>query len=500
MTFISRISGLVRDVVMANIIGANALADAFMVAFRIPNFLRRIFAEGAFSQAFVPVFAELTERNTSEAKRFVNVTAGLLGSTTLVLSILGILFAPAIISIFAPGYLDHPEKFHTTTESLRIMFPYLFCISLVAMSAGIFNTVNRFAVPAVTPVILNLCLIGALLALVPLLDNAAYALAVGVLVAGFVQLAFQIPGLVREGYFPRPALDRSNPAVRKVFALMLPAVFSVSVAQVNMLVNTILASSLVTGSVSWLYYSDRLMEFPVGVFGIALATVVLPSLSREYASGTRESFAAMLDWAIRWVIVIAVPASFALYQLAVPLLTTIFQYNAFSQDDVLMSASALQAFAIGVCGFIFVKILAPGFFARQDTKTPMKIAVTAVIVNVILALILVKSMAHTGLALAISVAAWVNAGLLFVVLWRRRIFSPQRGWLWFGLRIVLAVVAMQVVLVLSDQPAADWFTQTLGQRLARLSVMVVGGAGAYFAALLLLGMRPHQLLLRGKQP
>ena len=322
MTLISRVSGLIRDVVMANILGPGTLADAFFVAFRIPNFLRRIFAEGAFSQAFVPVFSELTEQNTHEAKRFVNSIAGILALSTFALTLLGIIFAPYIVSLFAPGFTDEPEKFNATVDSLRLMFPYLFCISLVAMSAGVLNTLNRFAIPAVTPVLLNVCLIVAMMVLLPYTKNAAQALAIGVLVAGFIQLFFQIPSLYKEGYLPIPKIERNNSNVNKVFKLMLPAMFSVSVAQVNMLVNTFLASFLVTGSVSWLYFSDRLMEFPVGVFGIALATVVLPSLSKVHASGSEQGFSDMMDWALRWVVLIAVPATAALFLLASPLLTT----------------------------------------------------------------------------------------------------------------------------------------------------------------------------------
>jgi len=496
MTLISRVSGLIRDVVMANILGPGTLADAFFVAFRIPNFLRRIFAEGAFSQAFVPVFSELTEQNTHEAKRFVNSIAGILSLSTFALTLLGIIFAPFIVSLFAPGFIDEPEKFNATVDSLRLMFPYLFCISLVAMSAGVLNTLNRFAIPAVTPVLLNVCLIVAMMVLLPYTDNAAQALAIGVLVAGFIQLFFQIPSLYKEGYLPIPRIERNNTYVNKVFKLMLPAMFSVSVAQVNMLVNTFLASFLVTGSISWLYFSDRLMEFPVGVFGIALATVVLPSLSKVHASGSVQGFSDMMDWALRWVVLIAVPATAALYLLASPLLTTIFQYNAFSVEDVVMSASALKAFAIGVCGFIFVKVLAPGFFARQDTVTPMRIGVIAVVVNVILSIVLVKTMAHAGLALAISLAAWCNSILLFIVLLKQKIFIPKSGWLWFLCRIGIAVVVMCLCLTFLDQSLEQWYQQGLWQRVRHLSFMVICAAMSYFLSLIVLGVRPQQLLLK----
>ncbi|MCL4125994.1 UNVERIFIED_CONTAM: hypothetical protein GTU68_021377 [Idotea baltica] len=376
------------------------------------------------------------------------------------------------------------------------MFPYLFCISLVAMSAGVLNTLNRFAIPAVTPVLLNICLIVAMLVLVPYTDNAAQALAIGVLIAGFVQVVFQLPSLYKEGYLPKPSFERNNPHVNKVFKLMLPAVFSVSVAQVNMLVNTFLASFLVTGSVSWLYFSDRLMEFPVGVFGIALATVVLPSLSKEHASGTSQGFSDMMDWALRWVVLIAVPATAALYLLAAPLLTTIFQYNEFSVNDVVMSTSALKAFAIGVCGFIFVKVLAPGFFARQDTVTPMRIGVIAVIFNVVLSVVLVRTMAHAGLALAISLAAWCNSILLFLVLLKQKIFIPKAGWLWFLCRVSIAVILMCLCLIVLDQPSDNWFQQSLWQRIGHLSLMVACALATYFISLIALGLRPQQLLLK----
>lgn len=496
MTLVSRVSGLVRDVVMANVLGSSGLADAFLVAFKIPNFLRRIFAEGAFSQAFVPVFSELTEQNTQDAKRFVNASAGMLALITLVLAVLGVIFAPFLVSMYAMGYNDDPIKFEATVAALRLMFPYLFCVSLVAMAGGILNTLNRFAVPAITPVLLNICMILAMWQLTAIVSDAAQALAIGVLVAGVVQLLFQAPSLIREGYLPNFKIDVRNEPMRRVFKLMLPAVFSVSVAQVNMFVNTVLASFLVTGSVSWLYYSDRLMEFPVGVFGIALATVVLPSLSKVHTTGTAEHFSNMMDWALRWVIVIALPATLALYVLAVPLLTTIFQHGVFSSHDVHQASLALKAFALGVCGFIFVKVLAPGFFARQDTKTPMRIAVVAVAVNVVMSIVLVRSLQHTGLALAISIAAWVNAGLLFITLRARGIYSPEQGWFWFLLKVVVAVAVMTFVLEFFNVSNQQWFDWGLMQRVARLSMLVLAGVGSYFACLYAFGLRPRQLLLK----
>ena len=331
--------------------------------------------------------------------------------------------------------------------------------------------------------------------MLPIVDSATRALAIGVLVAGVIQVLFQLPSLYREGYLPKIRLDFKNAAITRVYRLMLPAVFSVSVAQINLFVNTVLASFLVTGSVSWLYYSDRLMEFPVGVFGIALATVVLPSLSKENAVGDPEHFAKMLDWALRWVVVIAVPATVALYVLAIPLLTTIFQYNAFTVTDVAQSALALKAFAVGVCGFIFVKVLAPGFFARQDTKTPMKIAVVSVLVNVILSLVLVKFMVHTGLALAISIAAWLNAILLFIVLWQQGVYKPQAGWLIFLARVMLAVAAMSACLFVLMKAPEQWYAMSLFERVWQLSLIVATAGISYLLVLLITGLRPQQLLL-----
>ncbi len=497
MTLVSRVSGLVRDVIMANVVETGAVSDAFFVAFRIPNFLRRIFGEGAFSQAFVPVYAELTEQNTQEAKQFVASTSGRLGFIVFLLSVFGVIFAPWVIRLFAPGYVEEPEKFATTVEALRIMFPYLFFISLVAMSGAMLNTLNRFAVPAVTPVLMNLCFIVTLLVFVQNSQDAAQTLAIGVMAAGGIQLLFQLPALKAEGVLVRPTLKK-NAYTSKVFKLMVPAMFGVSVTQINTLVNTILASFLVSGSVSWLYYSDRLMEFPVAIVGVALATVVLPGLSKERQSGTVESFSSMIDWSMRWVVMIALPAAVALAMLSVPLLATMFQYNAFKESDVMQASISLVAYSVGVLAFVMIKVLAPGFYAQQDIKTPVKIAAFAVFCNIVLSLLLIGPLKHAGLALAISLAAWINAGLLGLTLWRKKIYHPKQGWALFLLRILLAVLVMSAVIVAFRGEDHVWLNASLGGRLWQLVQVISFAGSAYFIVLYVLGLRPHQMLIGRK--
>ena len=399
MTTISRVLGLVRDVVIANYFGAKEGTDAFFVAFRIPNFFRRLFAEGAFSQAFVPVLSEYkTQRTDDDVKGLIDNVAGYLGGAVLLISIIGVVCAPVIVMIFAPGFLAIPGRYDLTVTMLRITFPYLLFISLTAFAAGIFNTYGRFGVPAFTPVLLNLSLIMAAIGLAPMLEQPVIALAWGVLIGGMVQLGFQVPFLWRLKRLPRPRLRRQHEGVRRIFRLMLPAVFGVSVTQINLLVDTLIASFLVTGSVSWLYYSDRLVEFPLGVFGVALATVILPSLSQRHAEGSAEVFSHTLDWALRWVMVIGAPAMLGLILLAGPMLTTLFQYGAFQDHDVTMASRSLMAYTVGLLGYILIKILAPGFYARQDTRTPVRIGIIAMVANIVLNIILVFPLAHAGLA------------------------------------------------------------------------------------------------------
>jgi len=497
MTLLSRVTGLVRDMVFASLIGAGAsiAADAFYVAFRIPNFLRRIFGEGAFSQAFVPVFTEHKGRDSQQQLHdFVNRLTGIFSLILLFVTLVGMLAAPLIVYALAPGFTG--EKFDLTVSMLRITFPYILFISLVAMAAGILNTYGKFGAAAFTPVLLNLCLIGAAIGLAPHFDQPVLALAWGVFLAGLVQLLFQLPFLARLGLMPRPSLARGHSGVSKVFRLMLPGIFGVSVAQINVLVNTLLASFLVTGSVSWLYYSDRLMEFPLGVFGIALATVILPSLSQQHAKGDHGEFSRLLDWALRWVFLIGAPATAALVVLAGPLLATFFHFGAFGDHDVRMSAQALIAFSVGLLGFILVKVLAPGFYARQNTKTPVRIGMIAMAVNILLSLGLVFVLKHTGLALAISLAAIVNAFLLYRLLRREQIYTPGDGWRRFFLQILVATGIMAALLVWGAGDLDHWLANRASVRIMHLAALVAGGALVYFGVLIAVGVRPRQLLHR----
>jgi putative peptidoglycan lipid II flippase len=497
MTLLSRIAGLTRDIVFAGLIGASAgiAADAFYVAFRIPNFLRRIFGEGAFSQAFVPVLSEYKTRNSREEMReFVDRMAGIFSLVLFIVTLAGVLAAPFIVYALAPGFSG--EKYDLTVVMLRITFPYILFISLVGMAAGILNTYGRFAVAAFTPVLLNLSLIGAALWLAPRLHNPVTALAWGVFIAGVAQLLFQLPFLARLGLLPRPRFKRGHEGVARVFKLMLPAIFGVSVAQINTLINTILASFLVTGSVSWLYFSDRLMEFPLAVFGIALATVILPSLSQQYTNGDKHEFSRLLDWALRWVFLIGVPATVALMLLAGPLLVTFFHYGEFNEQDVRMSSQALVAFSAGLLGFILVKVLAPGFYARQDTKTPVRIGMIAMGANIVLSVSLVFSLKHVGLALAISLAAFVNAALLYRLLRQHGVYLPGPGWPRYFVRIALASALMGLALAWGAGELDAWLKAGTGARILHLAVLVVGGVLVYAVSLLLFGARPHELVLR----
>ena len=474
--------------------------DAFFVAFKIPNFLRRLFAEGAFSQAFVPVLSSYKEtRSLPDLRNFIGRVSGDLALILTLLSALGMVLAPALVFLFAPGFRDHPEQYGLSADLLRITFPYLFFICLTALSAGLLNTWNHFAIPAFTPVLLNLTMITAAVWLAPQLDEPVTALAWGVLLAGLLQLALQIPILKKMGLLPRPRLDFSDAGVRQVLKLMGPAVLAASVGQFNLLINTWLASFLVAGSISWLYYSDRLLEFPLGIFGVGFATVILPHLSKTHARQEQDEFVRSLDWAMRWMAMIGVPAALALMVLAEPLIYTLFQHDRFSDHDAQMAARSLMAYAIGLPGFLGVKILAPGFSARQDLVTPARYGVHAVVVNLVLSILLVLVLAppgweHAGLALAVSLSALYNAAMLFIKLVQSGAYQPLAGALVFYGRILLANIAMGGLLIVQALPL-PWSHWSTTERVLQLGLWVLAGVLSYSLALLVLGMRPRHLIL-----
>ena len=493
MTLLSRILGLVRDMVIARYFGAGAGADAFFVAFRIPNFLRRLFAEGAFSQAFVPVLSEYRQqRGEDEVRRLINSVAGTLGFILFVITVLAMLGSPLLTWLFAPGFSDNPAKFALTSDMLRITFPYLLLISLTAFAGAILNSYDRFAVPAFTPVLLNLSLISCAVFMTPLMTQPVMALAWGVFIAGMLQLFFQLPFLMRLGLLPRPRIDYRDPGVRQVLRLMTPALFGVSVSQINLLLDTVLASFLQTGSVSWLYYSDRLSELPLGVFGIAISTVILPNLSRKHAAKSTDEFAATLDWGMRMILMIGLPAALALGVLAEPLLATLFHYGEVSAFDIEMSARSLRAFAFGLVAFMLIKVLAPGYFARKDTRTPVKIGIVAMVANMVFNLMLVFPLAHAGLALATSLSAWLNAGLLWLGLLRRGAYRAQPGWPKFLVQLVLANGALVLLIELFKGPDARWLQQAALVRVEHMALLVVAGVVLYFLVLFLSGVRLRQ--------
>lgn len=496
MTLLSRVFGLIRDMVIAYFFGAGPAAAAFVVAFRIPNLFRRLFAEGAFANAFVPVLSEYKNlRSHAEVRDLVDRVTGNLGLILLLVTLLAVIGSPVVAAIFAPGFIfkGQMEAFRLTQDMLRITFPYLMLISLTALCGSILNSYERFAVPAVTPVLLNLSLILCALYLRPYMQEPIFSLAWAVLIAGVLQLSFQLPFLARIGLLPRPKVDRHHEGVKKILALMLPALFAVSVGQINLLFDTVLASFLETGSIPWLYYSDRLLELPLALFGIAIATVILPNLSSSHANKSTDEFARTLDWAIRMVCLVGIPATAALIYLAKPLIITIFYRGDFTERDVTMAHLSLMAYAIGLLGHMLVKVLAPGYFARQDTKTPMKIGVVALVSNMVLNLLLVFPLAHAGLALATSISAFINAGLLLAGLYRLKVYRVTQGWLIFGLRILLANLVMLGVLAGLNETTEAWLAWDFWIRMGYLLMMCSAGAGIYLLVLLISGFRLQQI-------
>ena len=494
MTLLSRIAGLVRDMVFMNLFGAGKLMDAFLVAFKIPNFLRRLFAEGAFSQAFVPVLSDVrAQRGDDAVRQLINHVAGTLTLIIGSLTAVAMVFSPAIIFIFAPGFHDDAVRFDLAADMLRITFPYLLLISLTAFAGGILNTYGRFGASSFTPVLLNLTMIACAIWLAPLLTTPIMALAWGVLIAGIVQLGFQWLPLRQINLVPRFKPNFKDPDVKRILTLMLPAMFGVSVSQINLLLDTILASFLVAGSVSWLYTAERLTELPLGLIGIAVATVILPTLSTKHAEKSDAEFRATIDWALKVIFMVGVPASLAMGILAEPLLASLFHHGQFDRTDVVKSAMALQALSGGILAFMLVKVFAPAFYARQDIKTPVRIGIIAMVANMVFNLMLVWHLEHVGVSLASTLSAFLNAGLLYKGLHEKGIYRFGRHWLKLAVRFALANAVMVAVLLAITPDSQWWLANQSWSRVGWVLLICAGGAASYGVALLAVGFRPHEL-------
>lgn len=490
ITMLSRVLGFVRDTIIARTFGAGMATDAFFIAFKLPNLLRRIFAEGAFSQAFVPILAEYKSQQGEEATRtFVAYVTGLLTLVLALVTLLGIIAAPWVIWATAPGFVDTPEKFALTTDLLRVTFPYILLISLSSLAGAILNTWNRFSVPAFVPALLNVSMIFFALFLTPYFDPPVMALGWAVLVGGLLQLLYQLPHLKKIGMLVLPRLNLHDTGVWRVMKQMLPAILGVSVSQISLIINTIFASFLVAGSVSWMYYADRLMELPSGVLGVAMGTILLPILSKTYASKDRQEYSRILDWGLRLCFVLVLPCTLALGILAEPLTVSLFQYGKFDAVDAAMTQHALIAYSVGLLGIIVIKVLAPGFYAQQNIRTPVKIAIFTLIVTQLLNLVFIVPLQHAGLALAISVGACINAMLLFWQLRKQDLFQPQPGWTKFLFKLCLAVGVMSGVLLGLMHVMPVWSDGQMLERFIRLGGLVAAGVVAYFVTLLLLGFR-----------
>ncbi|KIU34471.1 MULTISPECIES: murein biosynthesis integral membrane protein MurJ [Atlantibacter] len=490
MTMFSRVLGFARDAIVARVFGAGMATDAFFVAFKLPNLLRRIFAEGAFSQAFVPILAEYKSKQGEEATRlFVSYVSGLLTLALALVTVAGIVGAHWVILVTAPGFVDTADKFALTEQLLRITFPYILLISLASLAGAILNTWNRFSVPAFAPTLLNISMIGFALFAVPYFHPPVLALAWAVTVGGVLQLLYQLPHLKKIGMLVLPRINFRDAGAMRVMKQMGPAIVGVSVSQISLIINTIFASFLVSGSVSWMYYADRLMEFPSGVLGVALGTILLPSLSRSFASGNHQEYNRLMDWGLRLCFLLALPSAVALGILAEPLIAALFQYGKFNAFDAVMTQRALVAYSVGLTGLIVVKVLAPGFYSRQDIKTPVKIAIVTLIMTQVMNLAFIGPLKHAGLSLSIGLAACLNASLLYWQLRKQKIFQPEPGWARFLIRLVIAVLVMAGALIGMMMVMPAWDIGSMPYRILRLLAVVCVGVVAYFATLAVLGFR-----------
>ena len=497
MTMFSRVLGFARDAIVARVFGAGMATDAFFVAFKLPNLLRRIFAEGAFSQAFVPILAEYKSKQGEEATRlFISYVSGLLTLALAIVTVLGIIGAHWVILVTAPGFVDTADKFALTEQLLRITFPYILLISLASLAGAILNTWNRFSVPAFAPTLLNISMIGFALFAAPYFHPPVLTLAWAVTVGGVLQLLYQLPHLKKIGMLVLPRINLRDAGAMRVVKQMGPAILGVSVSQISLIINTIFASFLVSGSVSWMYYADRLMEFPSGVLGVALGTILLPSLSRSFASGNHDEYNRLMDWGLRLCFLLALPSAVALGILAEPLIAALFQYGKFTAFDADMTQRALIAYSVGLMGLIVVKVLAPGFYSRQDIKTPVKIAIVTLIMTQVMNLAFIGPLKHAGLSLSIGLAACLNASLLYWQLRKQKIFQPEPGWARFLIRLIIAVLVMAGALIGMMMIMPAWDVGTMPYRILRLLAVVIVGVVAYFATLAALGFKVRDFARR----
>lgn len=496
MTGTSRITGFLRELAFAYVFGATAGLDAFLIAFKIPNFLRRLFAEGAFSQAFIPVLSEYRQtRSQEEVQIFINRIAGAITTVLFCVTVIAVLITPWLVWLFAPGFVHDPTRFELATTMLRITFPYILFISLSAFISGILNSYGKFSIPAFTPNLLNFALIGAALYLAPYFHPPVKALAWGIFIGGVAQLLFQLPFLKRINMLPRPQLLWRDEGVKKVLKLMLPAMFGVSVVQISLFIDTLFASFLKVGSLSWLYFSDRVTSLPLGMFGVAIATVILPHLARKNASNSQKDFSNSLDWAIRFSLIIAIPATIGIILLSGPILTTLLQYGKFQASDVMMAQRSLVGFAVGIPAFMLVKIFASGFYAKQNIRTPVRIAMIAVSATIILDAALIGPLAHAGLALATSISTTINALLLFLLLRNKKIYTPSSGWIKFIGQLLLGGVVMFGIVWFCNTDLAIWFKWTWFNRALHLSLLLGAAILGYLGCLFACGMRVKHFLL-----
>lgn len=517
MTMVSRVLGLVRDSAINQVFGANAVTDAFWVAFRIPNFMRRLFAEGSFSTAFVPVFTEVKEtRSHADLKELVARVSGTLGGVLLLVTALGLLFAPQLTAVFTPGAVDNPAKFALTVDLLRLTFPFLLFVSLTALCGGVLNSFHRFGLPALTPVILNLCMIAGAVWLSPHLQVPIMAMGWAILAAGVLQLLFQLPALRGLNLLTLPKWGWSHPDVRRVMKLMVPTLFGSSVAQINLLLDTVIASLLFAGSQTWLSQGDRFLELPLGVFGVALGTVILPALARHHVKTDRDGFSKALDWGLRTTLLIAVPAMLGLMLLAQPLVSTLFQYGKFTAFDTRMAALSVFGLSFGLPAFALVKVVLAAFYSRQDTSTPVRAGIASLVANMgfnlaflavlyvlwvppevqqrgVMAALASTPGLHLALGLASALASYLNLGLLWFWLRRSGVYESQPGWFRYALRLGVACTAMAAALLAGLHWTPDFTQVGLWSRVAHLSVLVIGGGIVYLLALAAMGFRPRDL-------